>query len=121
MEAKLWCPEIFGCISRLRGREMLVLSPHRAPCPQCKSPQCKLTLNVNKTQMNMLSRKNILTPQNELSYEMRECRRINTFCIYSLVMQRVNKEKFLGVIVDQHLNWKDQRSMKPQKFPSHVA
>ena len=30
-------------------------------------------------------------------------------------MQRVNKAKFLGVIVDQHLNWKDHISMISQK------
>ena len=31
----------------------------------------KLTLNVNKTQMIMLFRKKILTPQNEVIFEMR--------------------------------------------------
>ena len=29
---------------------------------------------------------------------------------------RVNKAKFLGVIVDQHLNWKDHISMISQKI-----
>ena len=53
----------------------------------------KLTLNVNKTQMIMLSRKKFLTPQNEV-------------ILRNKVVQRVNKAKFLGVIVDQHLNWK---------------
>ena len=54
----------------------------------------KLTLNVNKTQIIMLSRKKILTPQNEV-------------ILRNEVVQRVNKAKFLGAIVDQHLNWKD--------------
>ena len=31
-------------------------------------------------------------------------------------MQRVNNAKFLGVIVDQHLNWKDHISMISQKI-----
>ena len=51
----------------------------------------KLTLNVNKIQMIMLSRKKILIPQNEV-------------ILQNEVVQRVNKAKFLGVIVDQHLN-----------------
>ena len=51
----------------------------------------KLTLNVNKTQIIMLSRKKILTPQNEV-------------ILRNEVVQQVNKAKFLGVIVDQHLN-----------------
>ena len=46
----------------------------------------KLTLNVNKTQMIMLSRKKILTPQSEV-------------ILRNEVVQRVNKAKFLGVIV----------------------
>ena len=54
----------------------------------------KLTPNVNKTQMILFSRKKILTPQNEVILRNEE-------------VQRVNKAKFLGVIVDQHLNWKD--------------
>ena len=58
----------------------------------------KLTLNVTKTQMIMLSRKKILTPQNEV-------------ILRNEVVQRVNKAKFLGVIVDQHLNWKDHISI----------
>ena len=62
----------------------------------------KLTLNVNKTQMIMLSRNNILTPQNEV-------------ILRNEVVQRVNKAKFLGVIVDQHLNWNDHISMISQK------
>ena len=54
----------------------------------------KLTLNVNKTQMIILSRRKILTPQNEVISRNGE-------------VQRVNKVKFLGVTVDQHPNWKD--------------
>ena len=54
----------------------------------------KLTLNVNKTQMIMLSRKKNRTSQNGDIFR-------------NEVVQRVNKEKFLGVIVDQHLKWKD--------------
>ena len=51
----------------------------------------KLTLNVNKTQMLMMSRKKNLNP-------------------------RVTKAKFLGVIVDQHLNWKDHISVVSLKI-----
>ena len=51
----------------------------------------KLTLNVNKTQMIILSSKIILTLQNEV-------------ILWNEIVQRVNKAKFLGVIVDQHLN-----------------
>ena len=50
----------------------------------------KLTINVNKTKMIMLSRKKNLTPQKEI--------------LQNEVLQRVNKAKFLGVIVDQRLN-----------------
>ena len=45
----------------------------------------------------MLSHKKILTPQNEVISR-------------NEVVQRVNKAKFLGVIVDQHPNWKDHIS-----------
>ena len=62
----------------------------------------KLTLNVNKTQIIMLSRKKILTPQNEV-------------ILRNAVVQRVNKAKLIGVIVDQHINWKDHISMIVQK------
>ena len=62
----------------------------------------KLTLNVNKIQMIMLSRKKILKPQNEV-------------ILRNEVVQRVNKAKFLVVIVDQHLNWQDHFSMISQK------
>ena len=63
----------------------------------------RLTLNVNKTQMIMLSRENDLSPQNEV-------------ILRNGVVQRVNKAKFLGVIVDQHLNWKDPISMISQNI-----
>ena len=58
----------------------------------------KLTLNVNETHMLMMSRKISLNPQVDaiLRHE---------------AIQRVAKAKFLGVIVDQHLNWKDHLSM----------
>ena len=46
----------------------------------------------------MLSRKTILPAQNEV-------------ILRNEIVQRVNKAKFLGVIVDQHLNWKDHISM----------
>ena len=46
---------------------------------------------------------NVLTPQNEV-------------ILRNEVLQRVNKAKFLGVIVDQHLNWKDHISMISQKI-----
>ena len=52
--------------------------------------------------MFMLSRKTILIHQNEA-------------ILRNEVVQRVNKAKFLGVIVDQHLNWKDHISMIRQK------
>ena len=44
----------------------------------------------------------LVTPQNEV-------------ILRNEVVQRVNKGKFLGVIVDQHLNWKDHISMISQK------
>ena len=53
--------------------------------------------------MIMLSHKKILPPQNEV-------------ILRNEVVQRVNKAKFLGVIVDQHLNWKDHISMITQKI-----
>ena len=42
----------------------------------------------------------------------------STMCCITLyeVVQRVNKAKFLDVIVDQHLNWKDHISMISQKM-----
>ena len=56
----------------------------------------------DKTQMLMLSRKN-LNPQSEVM-------------LRNEVIQRVTKAKFLGVIVDQHLNRKDHISMVSQKI-----
>ena len=53
--------------------------------------------------MIMLSCKEFLTPQNEV-------------ILRNDVVQRVNKAKFLGAIVDQHLNWKDHISMISQKI-----
>ena len=53
--------------------------------------------------MIMLSRKKILTPQNEV-------------ILRNEVVQRVNKTKFFGVIVDQHLNWKDHIAMISEKI-----
>ena len=63
----------------------------------------KLTLNVNKTQMIMLSGEKIMTHQNEV-------------ILVNEVVQRVNKGKFLGVFIDQHLNWKYHISMISQKI-----
>ena len=53
--------------------------------------------------MLMTSRKKTLNPQGDviLRYE---------------AIQRVTKGKFLGVIVDQHLNWKDHISMVSHKI-----
>ena len=51
----------------------------------------------------MLSRKKNLTSQNEVILRIE-------------VVQRLNKAKFFGVIVDQHLNWKDHISMISQKI-----
>ena len=67
----------------------------------------KLTLNVNETQLVMLSNKNILTPQIEV--------------IRNEGVQRENKAKFIAVIVHQHLDWKDYISMIYKKKSSHVA
>ena len=51
----------------------------------------------------MLSRKKNLTPQNEV-------------ILRNVVVQRVNEAKFLGVIVDQRINWKDHISMISQNI-----
>ena len=40
----------------------------------------------------------------------------NAVILRNEVVQRVNKAKFLDVIVDQHLNWKDDISMISQKI-----
>ena len=63
----------------------------------------KLTLKVNKTQMLMMSRKKPLNPQGDV-------------ILRNEAIQRVTKANFLGVIVDQHLNWKDHISMVPHKI-----
>ena len=63
----------------------------------------KLTLNVNKTQMLMMSRKKTLNPQVDV-------------ILRNEAIQSVTKAKFLGVIVDQHLNWKDHISMVSHKI-----
>ena len=63
----------------------------------------KLTLNVNKNQMLMMRRKKNLNPQSDV-------------ILHNEVIQRVTKAKFLGVIVDQHLNWKDHISMVSHKI-----
>ena len=61
-----------------------------------------LTLHVDKTQMLLLSRKKNLNPQGEV--------------LRNKTMQRVTKTIFLGLIVDQHLNWKDHISMVSHKM-----
>ena len=53
----------------------------------------KLTLNVNKTLMLMMSRMKNLNPQGDV-------------ILHNEAIQRVTKV-ILGVIVDEHLNWKD--------------
>ena len=68
----------------------------------------KLTLNVNKTQMLMMSRKKTLNPQGNV-------------ILRNEAIQRVTKAKFLGVIVDQHLNWKATYQWYHIKFLNHVA
>ena len=50
-----------------------------------------------------MSRKKPLNPQGDV-------------ILRNEAMQRVTKAKFLGVIVDQHLNWKDQISMVSHKI-----
>ena len=55
----------------------------------------KLTLYVNKTQMLMMSRKKNLNPQGD-------------FILHNKAIQWVSHQaKFLGIIVDQHLNCED--------------
>ena len=62
-----------------------------------------MTINVNKTQMLMLSKKKNLNPQCDV-------------ILRNEAIQRVTKSKFLGVIVDQHLNCKDHISMVSDKI-----
>ena len=63
----------------------------------------KLTLNVNKTQLLMMSREKPLNPQVDV-------------ILRNEAIQRVTKAKFLSVIVDQHLNWKDDIPMVSHKI-----
>ena len=58
--------------------------------------------------MIMLSCKKILTPQNEV-------------ILRNEVVQQVNNAKFLGVIVDQHLNFKGNISMTSQQISKSCA
>ena len=53
--------------------------------------------------MLMMSRKKTLNPQVDV-------------ILSNEAIQRVTKAKFLGVIVDQHLNWKDHISMTSHKI-----
>ena len=53
--------------------------------------------------MLMMSRKKNLNPQGDV-------------ILRNEAIQRVTKAKFLGVIVDQHLNWKDPMSMVSHKI-----
>ena len=66
----------------------------------------KLTLNVNKTQMLMMSRKKNLNPQGDV-------------ILRNEAIQRVTKTKFFVVIVDQHLNWKDHISLISMVSPKN--
>ena len=51
----------------------------------------------------MLSRKKNLNPEGDV-------------ILRNEAIQRMTKAKFLGVIVDQHLNWKDHISMVSHKI-----
>ena len=51
----------------------------------------------------MMSRKKTLNPQVDVT-------------LHNEAIQRVTKAKFLGVIVNQHLNWKDHISMVSHKI-----
>ena len=64
--------------------------------------------NVNKTQMIMLSRKKILTPQNEV-------------ILRNYVVQRVNKDKFIGVKLINTLIGKTTFQLYIKKVPNHVT
>lgn len=63
----------------------------------------KLTLNVDKTQVMMLSRKRKITPIGRVTLRGQE-------------IDRVDSAKFLGVIVDQKLNWKTHIALISQKI-----
>ena len=74
-----------------------ILNSELAKVAECFDSN-KLTLNVNMTQMLMMSRKKNLDPQGDVIF-------------HNEAIQRVTKAKFLDIIVDQHLNWKDHISM----------
>ena len=61
----------------------------------------KLTFNVNKNQMLIPPRKKNLNIQGEV-------------ILLNESIQRVTNSRFLGVILDQQLNWKDHISMESQ-------
>ena len=63
----------------------------------------KLTLNVNKNQMLMMSSKKNLNPHGDV-------------ILHNEAIQRVTKAKFFGVVVDQYLHWKDHISMVSHTF-----
>ena len=63
----------------------------------------KVTINGNKIRMLMMSRKKTPNPQVDV-------------ILHNEAIQRVAKAKFLGIIVDQHLNWKYHISMVSHKF-----
>ena len=63
----------------------------------------KLTLNVNKTQLLMISREKKLNPQGEV-------------IIHNEAIQRATNKKVSGIIIDQHLNWKDHKSVVSHKI-----
>jgi len=63
----------------------------------------KLSLNVSKTQTMLLSRKKKLTPSISVSIKDQE-------------IARVAKTKFLGVVVDEHLTWKDHIALISNKI-----
>ena len=69
----------------------------------------KLTRNVNKTKMIIFSRKKSLTLDNEV-------------ILQNEVVESINKAKFLGVIVDQHLKyldtWSGLEAAKTASWPS---
>ena len=59
--------------------------------------------------MLMMSRNKNLNPQGDV-------------IIYNEVIQRVTKAKFLGIIIDQNLTWKDYTCQwYHTKFQNHVA
>ena len=63
----------------------------------------KLTLNVDKTQLMMLSRRDTFRPQTVVSLKGKQ-------------LERVRETKFLGVILDEQLNWKSHIKMITSKI-----